>query len=225
MSGGYPTGSPIFDYSSAVNLVGPTVVAFFIQALETGVIIAQFCFFWTHADSPSCVVKGVVLWVCTVAMFQTGAFFAKFWDIFVTHFGGVTDAGWLTSVQPLVTTLMASPVQAFLIWRCFQIFNRNHLLIAPLIVLLVGSIASAIFVTHSFLVDDFSALPVVRHVWAPYILVLSLPALLDVVLTAYLLSFLVRSLRKVYTSRIRRAITRLIVICWEVALPPTIYLP
>ncbi|EIM82274.1 uncharacterized protein STEHIDRAFT_124460 [Stereum hirsutum FP-91666 SS1] len=123
---------------------------------------------------------------------------------------------------------MATPVQGFLTWRCWNLLRRSWLALIVLGGCILASIIAAILLTvNVFMVNFTIALEPEEDIPSPivpidpiYVLSLAIPALTDVLVTSILLTFLLRSRSEVYTRRFRRVITRLTVIAWEAAVPP-----
>ncbi|KAA1475906.1 hypothetical protein DENSPDRAFT_452498 [Dentipellis sp. KUC8613] len=213
-----------------VDFLGPNAVATFVEAIETGVLFSQSVRFWGRADREPLVIKLLVAFVSLVAFFQTGGAFYTAWRIYVVNFGNWAAAlnpGWPERIQSIITALMATPVQAFLIWRCWHILNRRHIILIPFTAALLGSLGTSIAVTT--LIVNFNFLvaygpnarpPQKLVVTTPFILSLILPACLDIAVTAILLTFLLRSRANVYTKQFRRILSRLMIIAWEAFLPP-----
>ncbi|TFY53248.1 hypothetical protein EVG20_g10204 [Dentipellis fragilis] len=197
------------------DFLGPTAVATFIEAIETGVLFSQSVRFWGRAETEPFVIKLLVAFVSLVAFFQTGGAFYTAWRIYVVNFGNWAAAlnpGWPERIQSVITALMATPVQAFLIWRCWNILNRRHIILIPFTAALLGSLGTSIAVTTFVVNFNFlvaygpNALPPQKLVVStPFILSLILPACLDIAVTAILLTFLLRSRANVYTRQFRRS--------------------
>ncbi|KAI0042394.1 hypothetical protein FA95DRAFT_580386 [Auriscalpium vulgare] len=208
--------SPWFGHPRPnANVLGGFVFSLFVQSIETGVLLSQF--FYGSEQRQGRLVKCLVLWVCLVACVQTALQLWDVWRVFVINYGIPVYSSWVVNMQPLLTTLMASPIQAFLLCRCWRIVRGNYFIISPLVVVLVASVALNIATTvhlFTFMLEE--------GIWIPYLFSLILPACLDVSITAILLTFLVRSLRHAYADHVRRVIYRLMLICWEAMLPPTL---
>ncbi|KAI0321309.1 hypothetical protein OF83DRAFT_344596 [Amylostereum chailletii] len=206
------------------DILGPNVIAMFFEALETGFIIAQSIRFWERSVREPPWLLGTVAFVTVVALFQTAAGMADFWRVYVANYGDFAEVltfGWPQLAQSTVTMLMAAPVQVFLIWRCWTV---------PLVLLLAASVVSSIIVTAQCFTINFVGLfptdgqtpsSMGAALSTPFILSLVMPAVLDIALTTILLTFLLRSRSNVYTKRFRRILLRLIIIVWEVAVPPS----
>ncbi|KAI0042393.1 hypothetical protein FA95DRAFT_1564357 [Auriscalpium vulgare] len=210
--------SPGFGPHPNAKVLGGFVFGLFVQCIETGVLLSQF--FYGSEKRQGRLVKGLVLWVCLVACVQTVLQLCEIWSIFVMNMGlpSLYSVLWIVNLQPLFTTLMASPIQAFLLCRCWRIVRGNYFIIFPLIAVLLASAALNIAATVRLFSSNASA----EGIWIPYLFSLILPACLDVSITTILFIFLVRSLRHVYAEHVRRVIYRLMLICWEAMLPPTL---
>ncbi|KAI0263730.1 hypothetical protein BC834DRAFT_290537 [Gloeopeniophorella convolvens] len=210
-----------------VDFLGSFAVSSFVGALETGVIIALFMRFLARSEAENIYVKLMVSLVTFVAFFQTGVTFAVWWKISVLDFGDWSSAAipaWPQKVHSNLTTLIATPVQLFFVWRCWYLLKRRWFVALPLISMVLGSVVTSSLVlvilfriqfkttdTPSLLLDSF---------FTCFALSLAFSAALDIAVTGILLVFLIRSRSDVYTRRFRRILSQLIVITWESAIPP-----
>ncbi|KAI0065111.1 hypothetical protein BV25DRAFT_1822228 [Artomyces pyxidatus] len=217
-SGSEPVPS-LFRLDQA-TLLGPGFLSLFIQGIQTGVLIAQLSRFWDNSELHCGRVKALIGFVFAVASFQTCISCYSAWNTFVVHFGEWGLPDWVDQLEPALTLLMAAPTQAFLISRCWPIVKGNLVVIIPLYILLLSSVITNIMATQFLFRQDFTA--ALPAIYVPYVLCIAIPAILDIALTSILLIFLISSLKHVYTLRFRRTIYRLMIACWEVALPPTI---
>ncbi|CAL1703152.1 unnamed protein product [Somion occarium] len=209
--------------------IGPNIMGIFIQAIEMGFVINQFFTFWSRADRESSVIKTIVLIVTSVAVLQTSLAFYSLWRAHVLHFGDfiiATSFIWVDKLSPIMTVSMASPVQAFLIWRCWTLTRRNWIILGSLSTVLLASVISSIVVTvetfninFQVLVESVDQLPRIRPD-VTFILALASSAALDVAVTSILLTYLSRAKAHVYSSRFRRVMRKLVILIWEAAVPP-----
>ncbi|KAI1785646.1 hypothetical protein LXA43DRAFT_953550 [Ganoderma leucocontextum] len=250
--------------------IGPALVSLTLESIETGILINQSLTFWERAERELAVVRAVVSFVTSIAFLQTCFSFYTSWRTFVENFGNwysSVDFVWADKIQSILasafrsrhtieysyvhvqTVSMAAPVQAFLIWRCWSLVNRNRYVLVPLLLLLLTSIIAGITVTVETFQTHFGIVRVnegplpkipinitctlssrtsCRSHWrtnsgdVPVVLSLSSGALLDVLVTGILLTFLARSKQHVTSSRFRRILRRLTVLIWEAALPPCV---
>ncbi|KAI0738078.1 hypothetical protein C8Q80DRAFT_294930 [Daedaleopsis nitida] len=216
------------------NYIGPALVSLTLEAVQTGILINQSLTFWERAERELGIVRVLVSWVTTVAFFQTCLSFFTSWRLFVDNFGDWYSSVlfiWADKIQSTVTVTMAAPVQAFLIWRCWTLFHRNYYVIISLAILLLASVVASIVVTVETFQFHFGIVPQSEVDAGPlpkvqvnpiFVLTLTSSAVLDVILTGILLTFLARSKQHVTSSRFRRILKRLTVLIWEAALPPCI---
>ncbi|KAI0029776.1 hypothetical protein K488DRAFT_88403 [Vararia minispora EC-137] len=88
------------------DFLGPAVVAVFLQALQTGYIIAQVFRFCEHVDREPRWICALVAFVCGTAFFQTAAVFSSQWIQFVIGFAdwiGVIVPNWPQRVQSIMS--------------------------------------------------------------------------------------------------------------------------
>ncbi|KAI0628850.1 hypothetical protein C8Q77DRAFT_343337 [Trametes polyzona] len=214
--------------------LGPMLVSLTLEAIQAGVIINQAITFWERAERERNVVRLLVSLVLIVAFFQTSLRFYAAWRVFVTDFGDWIQSVlfiWADKMQSTTTVLMATPVQGFLIWRCWTLFNKNFAVLCTLTALLLAQVVSSTIVTIQTFQIRFGVVPQAEVDAGPlpkvpisptFVLSLSCSAVLDVLVTGILLAFLARSKQNVTSSRFRRILRRLTVLIWEAALPPCV---
>ncbi|KAI0291428.1 hypothetical protein BC826DRAFT_1022896 [Russula brevipes] len=198
--------------------LGPYALGAFIGALEMGVVITCFMRFLARSEKERMPIKLLVYFVTFVAALQTGTTFAAWWKISVQDFGNWSAAavpGWPQKIHSSLTTLLAAPIQSFLIWRCWHL---------PLVLLVIGSLIATIYVTVILFLLQFQSkdtLSLSLHTFFTcFVLSLAFSAVIDIVVTSILLSFLIRSRSSIYTRRFRKVLSQLITITWESAVPP-----
>ncbi|OBZ75325.1 hypothetical protein A0H81_04945 [Grifola frondosa] len=207
------------------------MASLFMEAIQTGILINQSLTFWERAERERIVVCGLVVFVSIVAFLQTGLGFFTAWHTFVSNFGNWVNSvnfTWADKMQSSITVSMAAPVQAFLIWRCWNLIHKSWFILVLLSTLLLASVISSIIVTvetfqyHFGIVSDLT-MPIPKvPINVTFVLSLSCSAVLDVAVTGILLTFLSRTKQNVLSSRFRRILKRLTVLIWEAALPPCI---
>ncbi|KAI0333077.1 hypothetical protein GY45DRAFT_1245417 [Cubamyces sp. BRFM 1775] len=210
--------------------IGPQLVSLALEAVLTGIVINQSLTFWERAERERAVVRTLVSFVTIVAFFQSGVRFYAAWRLFVEDFGNWISSVlfvWADKIQSTTTVLMAAPVQGFLIWRCWTLFNRNRFVLVSLLALLLAQLVSSIIVTVQTFQIHFGVVPQAEVEAGPLPKVpvpaqLMSPPVLDVLVTGILLAFLARSKQHVTSSRFRRILRRLTVMIWEAALPPCV---
>ncbi|KAH9175778.1 hypothetical protein EDB89DRAFT_283804 [Lactarius sanguifluus] len=215
---------------SQSSVLGPGVAGLFIQGIESGLVIAQFSRWFAALDrSESSVITTVVIFVTVVGLAQSGISFASAWSKYVQHFGMLLLPAWEDSVHSIPTLVIAVPVQALMIQRCYYLVDKNMFIIIPLVLLLVGSIAVTLWSIVSILrlytiivaKNPLTLLHVVGISW-PFLMSVLLPSVLDLILSGILLHYLTRTMKQVYAPRTRRRISRLVNVVWQSALPPTL---
>ncbi|KAH8991536.1 hypothetical protein EDB92DRAFT_1993605 [Lactarius akahatsu] len=210
------------------DFLAPYSLCLFISALEMGVIVVCFARFMAHrAEAESSPIKLLVYYLTFVSLFQTGTTFAAWWEIFVVDFGNWGAAAvpaWPQKVHTSLTTLLAAPVQLFLTWRCWHLMKRKWFIALPLVLMVIGTIITTIYVIVILFRIKFASkdtLTVELHTFFTcYVVCLVFSAAIDISVTGILLVFLIRSRSKVYTKRFRKVLSQLICITWESAIPP-----
>ncbi|EPQ52867.1 hypothetical protein GLOTRDRAFT_140459 [Gloeophyllum trabeum ATCC 11539] len=213
------------------SFIGPGLAGMFVQALQTGFLINQALRFWSRTYEPL-ILKVIVSFVSAVAAFQTAVSFYAIWRLCVHHFGdwvATVNPAWPDKIQTMLTMAMASPVQGFLIWRCWILTDKRWITLVPLSALLTLTTVTSIVVTADVFTVDFTkpltppAGPAAKiPVDVTWVLCISGAAILDIALTTILSLYLLRSRHSAITPRFKRIITKLIVIAWEAALLPSV---
>ncbi|KAI9512133.1 hypothetical protein F5148DRAFT_97849 [Russula earlei] len=203
------------------------IVGLFIQGLEIGLVITQFSTWLTRTEHKERHLLSIIaFFVTAVGFLQTGIYFSTIWRIYVDNFGRFVVGTWAEKVHVLLTTAIAAPVQSLLISRCFNILPENlrPYIIIPLVLLLLGSIVLSILVTAGMLLPSFIGGPPNGSppVWPPFLLYLTFPTVLDMVLCYILFNYLTQTRKKVFEKEKRRGIGRLITNVWQSAIPPTL---
>ncbi|KAI0761471.1 hypothetical protein BD413DRAFT_485951 [Trametes elegans] len=212
--------------------LGPQFVSLTLEAIQTGILINQSLTFWERAERELNVVRTLVSFVTIVAFLQTSLRFYTSWRTFVERFGDWISSVlfiWADKIQSTTTVLMATPVQAFLIWRCWTLFNRNLPVLVLLVTLLLAQLVASVVVTVQTFHVTFGVVPEAEVEAGPlpkvpvcHISFSIVGAILDILVTGILLTFLARSKQNVMSSRFRRILRRLTVLIWEAALPPCV---
>ncbi|KAI0806680.1 hypothetical protein C8Q74DRAFT_1362292 [Fomes fomentarius] len=223
------------------SYIGPALVSLTLESVQTGILINQSLTFWERAERELGVVRALVSCVTTIAFFQTCLSFYTSWRTFVDKFGDWYSSvmfSWADKIQSTMTVLMAAPVQAFLIWRCWTLFNRNIHVLVILVILLLASVLAGLvntvqtFRVHFGIVPDAEVeagpLPKVP-ISAIFVLSLTSSAVLDVLLTGIPQYSVVSASSPHVPGAIqakrhflKQVLRRLTVLIWEAALPPCI---
>ncbi|KAH9978521.1 hypothetical protein BJV74DRAFT_136552 [Russula compacta] len=213
--------------SQGVAFLGPNALAAFISAIELGFVIACFSRFLARSEKERASIKVLVYFVTCVAIFQTGATFATWWKVSVLDFGNWSAAAvpaWPQKIHSVLTTLLAAPVQLFLIWRCWHLLGRRWFVALPLVLLVIGTVITTIYVAVILFLLQFQSAETqtmsLHTFFTCFVLSLAFSAAIDIAVTSILLVFLFRSRSKVYTRRFRKVLSQLIAVTWESAIPP-----
>ncbi|KDQ57277.1 hypothetical protein JAAARDRAFT_70207 [Jaapia argillacea MUCL 33604] len=135
---------------------------------------------------------------------------------------------WDEKISSMVTMWMACPVQSFWIWRCWVLTGKSWFTMVPLVSLLLGTVATSIFITDVTLALNFTSFnshpgpSPALSVFSPYVINVAFGAVLDLSVTSILLVVLLRSRRNIFTRRFRRTFRRLVIISWEAGVPPCV---
>ncbi|KAI0269529.1 hypothetical protein BGY98DRAFT_1190320 [Russula aff. rugulosa BPL654] len=234
--------------SLGIQYLGPNALSVFISAIETGVIIVLFARFFVRKRE-RLTIQLLVYFVTFVALFQMGATFATWWRISVEDVGNwaaVSDLQWPDKIHFTLSSFIAAPVQLFYIWRCWHVsLNRRPYIAFILVLLVIGSVGTEVFVMVLMCLVDWHSVPVhLLGVHAYYtcsmlsvafsvgkVLLIAMKMNLsddqtmgclvtDFAVTGILLVFLIRSRSDVHTRQFRHTLFRLIHITWETAVPP-----
>ncbi|KAI0321328.1 hypothetical protein OF83DRAFT_346193 [Amylostereum chailletii] len=222
----------VLDTRLRTDLFGPRIVDIFLQALQTGWVAAQFLRFCSEINKYSLTIRSIVVFVSAVALFQTSSVLYAAWINFVVLRDDPLSSLspiWPDKIIPLEVMLMATPVQGFFAWRCYYILDQSRAVLIVFITLLVTSSASAICATYDVFqirvpipTGPTTTPSIIRQVYPSYAVALILPAVIDIVITSILLTFLMRTLHGVHTRRVRRLVVRLIALSWQAAAPPCV---
>ncbi|KAH9001829.1 hypothetical protein EDB86DRAFT_3100996 [Lactarius hatsudake] len=137
-----PSPPPPGFMQSQASVLGPGVAGLFIQGIESGLVIAQFSQWFAALDrSESSVMTAVVIFVTVVGLYVLPDFelhdlivsrgsFASAWSKYVQHFGMLLLPAWEDNVHSIPTLVIAVPVQALMIQRCYHLVDKNMFIIA-----------------------------------------------------------------------------------------------
>ncbi|KAH9970359.1 hypothetical protein BGW80DRAFT_1330006 [Lactifluus volemus] len=210
-----------------VDFLGPTALATLISAVEMGIVIACFMRFLARSHKEPLHIKLLVFFLTFVSLFQTIATSAAWWKIFVQDFGNWPAAAvpaWPQKIHSSLTTVLAAPVQLFLIRRCWHFVKYRWFVAVPLVLMVIGTIVTTIYVTAILFLLQFQSAHTVslslHTFFICFVLSVAFSAVVDITVTSILLVFLIRSRAGVYTRRFRKVLSQLITITWESALPP-----
>ncbi|KAH8998410.1 hypothetical protein EDB92DRAFT_2017365 [Lactarius akahatsu] len=237
-----PTTAP-WDASgsqSRVNVFGPGIVGLLIQGIGTGMVFSQLA---TWLSLPRRTehrfITVLTVFITTIGFVQTAVYFLSIWRIYVEHYGEPSVWTWTERVHLILTVLISTPVQLLLIWRCYhvrfpsvprflmtytdQILNRNAYLIIPLLLLLLGSVALAIFDTLDLFLTRFGeGIPGRPLVMWTFLLYSASSSILDIILSSILFYYLTQSRKRIYVDHTVQWISRHIVVVWQSVIPPTV---
>jgi len=206
---------------SQANVLGPGIVGLLIQGIQTGIIFSQLGKWLSlPGRTEHRFITVLTVFITTVGLVQTAIFFLSCWQIYVERNGEPVIPSWTERIQVILTVFTATPVQSLLLWRCYHILNRNLYFIIPLLLLLLGSVASAIFDTVGLFGGMFSG-PNPNAIWS-FLLYISFFSTLDIILSSVLFYYLTQSRKRVYAEHTVQWISRLIIIVWQSAIPPTV---
>ncbi|KDQ58585.1 hypothetical protein JAAARDRAFT_672746 [Jaapia argillacea MUCL 33604] len=208
------------------SFLGAYLADLVLQAFQTGLLVDLSLKFWRRSHNESVGTRVLVAYVMFVALFQMGISFYSAWRVNVVHFGDwmvLLTLVWPDELQGLMTVALSSPVQAFLIWRCWIFTRKSWVVLIPLVSLLLASVVSAVYVSVGMFTIRFSThgpLMTSIPVDTPFVLSLILTAALDFAITSTLLFFLSRSRSDVFSRKFDRVFQRLIMLSWEAAVAP-----
>lgn len=210
---------------SVLNVVSPGIVSLFIQGLETGLVVSQFAQWLSLDRKEGITITVLVLFVTTVGFVETAICFSSAWRIYVHHFGQAIVGGWTERVHAMLSTLVAAPIQAYFIYRCYHIVKNSYLII-PLVATLVSTVVTAGWITAWLFRTNSPARiavngPPNQMVYYPFVVFLTLPAILDITITSILLRSLIKFLRRIHAEHLRRRLIRYIVVTWQAVIPPS----
>jgi len=220
--------------------LGPLILGPLFQAIMQGLIIEMSWSYFSRARTDHRLIKAIVVFLNVLALFQTCAAFYDVWATFVVGFGNwvaATSFTWPQKLQTVYQATMTAPVQGYYIWRCWKVTKHNWWITLPLASILCTSWACAVDVTRRVFQIDFSTLaaqmakaappasgapPPAFHIPVDSVFVtwLASAAVLDVAITAILLTYLLVSKSKSKFKGLNNVIGRLVFVLWETAIPP-----
>ncbi|KAH9020607.1 hypothetical protein EDB84DRAFT_1514964 [Lactarius hengduanensis] len=231
---------------SWANVLSPGIVGLFIQGIETGMVFSQLAT-WLSLPrrTEHCFVTTVTVFVTTVGLIQTAVYFFSTWRIYVEHYGEPVIPTWTERIHIFLTVLISTPVQSLLLWRCYCILKRSMYFIIPLVSLLLGTVALGIFDTIWLLTRTYGwGRSSHLHPFWSLLMYSASSSVLDIILSSIcepytfgswecdsssLISgehpvffYLTQSRKRVYADQAVQWISRLIIIVWQSAIPPTV---
>ncbi|KAF8272715.1 hypothetical protein EI94DRAFT_1717772 [Lactarius quietus] len=130
---------------------------------------------------------------------------------------------WTERIGLFLTVLTSTPVQLLMLWRCYYILKKRLHFIIPILLLLLGSVALALFDTVGLFWGMFKGKnPSSSHGFWCLLLYSSLCSTLDIILSSILFYYLIQSRKRVYADHAVQWISRLLIILWQSAIPPTL---
>ncbi|KAH9057615.1 hypothetical protein EDB87DRAFT_1017820 [Lactarius vividus] len=194
---------------SLANVLSPGIVGLFIQGIETGMVFSQKLAIWLSLQGRSehRFITILTVFITTVGLIQTAVYFLSTWRIYVEHYGEPVIPSWTERVHIFLTVLVSTPVQSLLLWRCYYILKRNMCFIIPLVLLLLSAVALGIFDTVWLLMRTYG--------WGR-------SSHLHPFWTLLILTHLAPGKKRVYADQAVQWISRLIIIVWQSAIPPTV---
>ncbi|KAH9038397.1 hypothetical protein EDB85DRAFT_1933702 [Lactarius pseudohatsudake] len=161
----------------------------------------------------------LTVFITTIGFVQTAVYFLSIWRLYVEHFGEPLVWTWTERVHLILDSahINSRSIAAHLA------LLLNAYLIIPLLLLLLGSVALAIFDTLDLFLTRFGegqpSRPLV--VW-PLLLYSASSSILDIILSSILFYYLTQSRKRIYVDHTVQWISRHIVIVWQSVIPPTV---
>ncbi|KAI9459852.1 hypothetical protein BJY52DRAFT_1264125 [Lactarius psammicola] len=209
---------------SRANVLSPGIVGLFIQGIETGMVFSQLAIWLSlPGRTEHRFITILTVFITTVGLIQTVIYFLSTWRIYVEHYGELVVASWTERVHIILTALVSTPVQSLLLWRCYYILKKNMYFIIPLLLLLLVTVALAIFDTIWLFMRAYGWGRLSRsHPFWSLLAYSASSSVLDIILSYILFFYLTRSRKRVYADHALQWISRLITIVWQSAIPPTL---
>lgn len=215
---------------SQTDVLGPGIAGLLIQGVLSGLVLGQFCRWFSAAErNDSTAFSILVVFVTGVGFAQTGMLFASSWAKYVKKFGQDLCPDWTDYTQALPALVIAVPIQALMIRRCYYIVGQNNYVLALLVsflitssVLSIWSISTSLKFETTPIAKTHLHLPQTVGISYPYLMSLILPSILDVTLSGILLYYLTRTMKRVYARHMRRRVAYLMTAVWKSAIPPTL---
>ncbi|KAH9003902.1 hypothetical protein EDB86DRAFT_2291213 [Lactarius hatsudake] len=209
---------------SQANVLSPGIVGLFVQGIEIGMVFSQLATWLSlPCGTGHRFITVLTVFITTTGLVQTIIYFLSSWRIYVEHYGEQIIPTWTERIHIILTVLVSTPVQSLLLWRCYYILKRNIYFVMPLLLLLLGAVALSIFETVWLFQGMYDGEnPRGSHAFWSFLLYTSLPLLLDIILSGIMFCYLTQSRKRVYADHTVQWISRLIIIVWRSAIPPTV---
>ncbi|KDQ14460.1 hypothetical protein BOTBODRAFT_342542 [Botryobasidium botryosum FD-172 SS1] len=221
--------------------LGPLILGPLIQSVMQGMILEMSRSYLARGKTEHRVLRGIVVLLNILALLQTCGSYFDVWTIFVKRFGNWDpNKGFSVPqmLQPVAQATMSALVQGYYIRRCWKVTKQNWWMIAPMVCALGASWACAVVTTNYFFQFNFVALaakiastplkdgapppPTPIAINGPLLGWLASTAVLDIAITAVLLSYLMASKSKSKFQGLNDLIDRLVFVVWETAVPPCV---
>ncbi|KAH9993042.1 hypothetical protein BJV77DRAFT_962033 [Russula vinacea] len=237
-SSGAASGIPVQSIS---NVLSPGIVSLFVQGIETGLVISQLSQWLSLEQRDGTAITLLVIFVTTVGFVETAVCFTSAWRIYVHNFGQIIIPEWTESVHALLSTLVAAPIQAYFIWRCYHVSfyqcpacpkyssvadPEEHIFDISTVVA-AGWVTAWIFHMHAAARSNANHNETSNNIlWYSSLFLQSWTSLLlasgvrlprEIVLRS-----LIKFLKRIHAEHIRRRVTRYMVVTWQAVIPPCV---
>ncbi|KLO13106.1 hypothetical protein SCHPADRAFT_383380 [Schizopora paradoxa] len=212
------------------DFLGPIVAGAIIQAIELGIIVNQALQFFSRiaaGKKESRYVVATAIITLMIMMLQTSLIFSNLYRVVVKNFGNwvtVINVNWMFKVDPLLMGLMAAPVQAFYVRRCWLVVGKKWFVLLPLSCLLGGAVISLLCVTGY--VFTMSQAKIILHpdqkLPSYFILFYVFSVSLDLSVTGIMLWYMLQAKAVAISKRTIEILRRLTFTMWEAVIPPSI---
>ncbi|KLO13103.1 hypothetical protein SCHPADRAFT_940674 [Schizopora paradoxa] len=221
------------------DFLGPVVASAIIQGIELGIIVNQALQFFSRiamGKKETRYVKITAVATIVIMMFQTSLAFENLYRVTVKHFGdwvAVINVNWVFKIDPLLMGLMAAPVQAFFIRRCWLVMGKKWYILAPLSFLLLANIVSLVTVTvyvftltqAKIILNPPKHLPYYcANIKEPHAVILFyvFSVSLDLSVTGIMLWYIIQARSIAISRRTTEILSRLTFTLWEAVIPPSV---
>jgi len=204
----------------------PLYFATVFQLFQTGALCSQAYRYITRSGKDKYYLRGGAALLFALSVFQTAVAIWNAWEIFVSGYGNFAVAdrvGWASEIQPLLSVVMAFPMQSLVVYRCCLFVRLKWWAAAPYVLTLafvgiVGLVNSILVLTFPF--NSPTPPPDTTVLSNPIWLISS--AVLDTVSCITLIVHLRRSQDDTRSGDMNQLLTRVVRVMWETALPPSL---
>ncbi|KAG8957927.1 hypothetical protein FRC03_009685 [Tulasnella sp. 419] len=202
------------------GLFGPWLIGNCFDWMFTGVMLFQAQTYFKLFPNDARWIKYLVIIVVILSCLKTFQGFMLIWTQMVARAGDwrtVAGGTWWIWIEPTASQLLSFAAEAFFVYRCFRLTNKNYFVLGGLVLAMVGVFITTIFLSIRLKLDPY---------YVPLMRTLAIPALstnlaIDVFITC-VVSYKLYTSKTGFHEETDSMLTRLLALTWETAFPPAI---